>query len=126
MTVLAVIGNVAVVLGALVFATAALGVARFPDAYTRISAVGTAGGLGTALVLGGALLVAPTVPDVVKVGLAIVLQLITSAVGSITIARAAYLIRTPMWRVSYNDLDADADARAGSDADADADGKTEA
>lgn len=105
MTVFSIIGNIAVVLGALVFATAALGVARFPDAYTRISAVGTAGGLGTALVLGGALLVAPTVPDLVKVVLAIVLQLITSAVGSITIARAAYLVRTPLWRTSYNDLD---------------------
>lgn len=55
--ILAVTGNVFVVLGALVFATAALGVIRFPDAFTRVSAVGTAGGLGIALVVGGAFLV---------------------------------------------------------------------
>ena len=39
--ILTVLGNALIVAGALVFATAALGVARFRDAYMRVSAVGT-------------------------------------------------------------------------------------
>ena len=39
-----VLGSAAVVLGAAVFLGAALGLIRFPDPYTRISATGTAGG----------------------------------------------------------------------------------
>ena len=42
--ILTVVGSVLVVIGALVFVTAGLGLVRFPDPYTRISAVGTAGG----------------------------------------------------------------------------------
>ena len=38
--VLTVIGSVLVVAGALVFVTAGLGLIRFPDPYTRISATG--------------------------------------------------------------------------------------
>ncbi|WP_431778425.1 cation:proton antiporter [Microbacterium aurantiacum] len=112
--ILAVLGNVFVVLGALVFATAALGVMRFPDAFTRVSAVGTAGGLGIALVVGGAFLVQPTVPDLVKVVLAIAMQLTTSAVGSIAIARAAYLSRSPRRRLGYDELTPVEDATDGS------------
>lgn len=103
--VLTVLGNIAIVIGALVFATAALGVIRFPDAYTRISAVGTAGGIGIVLVVVGALLIQPTVPDLVKVVLIVALQLATSAVGSIAIARSAYLTRSPLRRMTYDDLE---------------------
>lgn len=101
---LAIVGNVLIPLGALVFATAALGVIRFPDAYTRISAVGTAGGIGIVFVLSGALLVQPSIPDLVKVLVAIALQLITAAVGSIAICRAAYLARAPLKRMAYDEL----------------------
>jgi len=89
-------GQVLAVLGSLVVLTAALGVIRFPDAYTRISAVGTAGGAGIVLVVLGALLTDPSAFDAVKVLAVIVLQLATSAVGSMAIARAARLTRTPM------------------------------
>ncbi len=99
-----VIGNVTAVVGALVVATAALGVVRFPDAYTRISAVGTAGGLGVILVVTGALLVQPSIPDLVKVAVIIVLQLATSAIGTIAIARSAYLTRAPLRRARFDEL----------------------
>lgn len=103
--VIGIIGNVFVIGGALVFLTAALGLIRFPDAYTRISSVGTAGGLGIILVVGGALLHQPSVVDAVKVVIIIVLQLATSAVGTIAIARSAYLRRIPLARKSYNDIE---------------------
>lgn len=104
MTFLTAISTVLIITGALVFATAALGILRFPDPYTRISAVGTAGGIGIVLVVTGALLHQPSVPDALKVIVIIMLQLATSAIGSMAIARAAYLARTPLRRQHYNEL----------------------
>lgn len=88
-TVLSIVGQVLVVLGAAVFLTAALGLRRFPDPYARASSVATAGGLGVVFVTVGCALVSPDVGVLAKVVLAIVLQLITSAVGGVVIARAA-------------------------------------
>lgn len=102
-----VVGNVVVVLGALVFASAALGLLRFPDAYTRISAVGTAGGIGVVLLIGGAVLIQPTPMGALLAGLAIVLQLATSAVGSMAVARSAYLTRSPLRRCTFDELATD-------------------
>lgn len=102
--VLHVLGTILVLLGALVFATAALGILRFPDAYMRVSAVGTAGGLGILLVIVGALLIQPSVPNLVKVLAIAIIQLLTSAVGTMAIARSAYLTRTPMRRYAYDEL----------------------
>ncbi|CAN3127527.1 cation:proton antiporter [Mycobacterium sp. smrl_JER01] len=100
----ATIGNITIVLGALVFATAALGLVRFPDAYTRISAVGTAGGIGIVLVVGGALLHQPNFADLVKVLVIVAVQLTTSAVGSMAIARSAYLSHTPVLNLRFDEL----------------------
>ncbi|MCP3425660.1 monovalent cation/H(+) antiporter subunit G [Rothia sp. AR01] len=101
---LSITGQVAIVAGTLIFAVAALGIVRFPDAYTRISAVGTAGGLGITLVIAGAVLLQPTVPDLVKAILAIALQLATSAVGTMAIARSAFLVRSPLRRLRFDEL----------------------
>lgn len=101
---LTITGDILIIAGALVFVTAALGILRFPDAYTRISAVSTAGGIGIILVVTGALLHQPSIPNAIKVILIIALQLATSAIGSIAIARSAYLTRTPLRRQNYNEL----------------------
>lgn len=106
-TFLDITGDVLIVLGALIFATAALGILRFPDAYTRISAIGTAGGIGIIFIVIGALLHQPTLPDLLKVALIIALQLATSAIGTMAIARSTVLTRTRMHRPRYNDLDTD-------------------
>ncbi|WP_156382664.1 cation:proton antiporter [Sanguibacter sp. Leaf3] len=98
-------GQVLVVLGALVFVTAALGVVRFPDAYTRISAVGTAGGAGIVLVVVGALLLQPGVSATIKVAVIVTLQLATSSIGTMAVARSAYLAGTPLRQTRYDDLD---------------------
>ncbi|WP_066906735.1 cation:proton antiporter [Millisia brevis] len=101
---MSVVGNILVVAGALIFATAALGLVRFPDAYTRVSAVGTAGGVGIVLLVSGALVIQPSVPNVAKVVVIVLLQLATSAVGSMAIARSAYLTGVRMTRWSYDEL----------------------
>lgn len=105
--ILTVLGDVLIMAGALVFATAALGVARFRDAYMRVSAVGSAGGLGIVFVVTGALLLQPSVSNVVKVVLIITIHLITSAVGTMAIARSAYLTGTPLERYAFDELAAD-------------------
>ena len=98
------LGGILTVVGALVFATAALGLLKFPDAYSRVSAVGTAGGLGIVLVVLGALVLQPGIGDAVKAVIINVLQLMTSAVGTMAIARSAVLVRTPFARLRYDEL----------------------
>ncbi|NIH70718.1 cation:proton antiporter [Auritidibacter ignavus] len=102
-----VLGQVFVVLGALVFATAALGLVRFTDPFMRVSAVGTAGGLGMILVVVGCLLVQPTVVDTLKVILIIFMQLGTSAIGTMAIARSSYLTGVRMDPGYFDELDED-------------------
>lgn len=104
MDLLTIIGNVTIVIGALVFATAALGVLRFPDAYMRVSAVGTAGGVGIVLIVAGALALQPSIPNVVKVVLIVVVHLASSAVGTMAIARATYITRTPLEHFEFDEL----------------------
>lgn len=89
MTVLTVIACALIFAGVVVFAGAGLGLIRFHDPYMRASAVGTAAGLGIALITIGAALTMPSTANLVKAGLAVVLQLATSAVGTTIIARAA-------------------------------------
>lgn len=84
-----VIAYVLVFFGVVVFAGAGVGVLRFRDPYMRASAVGTAAGLGIALITIGAVLTMPTPENLLKAGVAVVLQLATSAVGTTIIARAA-------------------------------------
>lgn len=104
MSVVAIVGQVLIVAGAVVFATAALGLFRFFDTYTRVSAVGTAGGFGVSLVVVGALLVQPGLPDAIKVVAIVALQLATSAVATAAIARSAYLTKVPLRRMTFDEL----------------------
>jgi multicomponent Na+:H+ antiporter subunit G len=98
------IGQIAILFGAITFATAGLGLIRFPDVYTRASAVSTAAGLGIVFVVFGALLIQPTVTDAIKAVILVILQLATAAIGSATIARAAYITGVKMKRKYFNEL----------------------
>lgn len=111
--VLTVVGSVLVVTGALVFVTAGLGLIRFPDPYTRISAVGTAGGVGMILIVVGALLLAPGVSALVKVALIVVLQLGSASVATMALGRSAYLTGVPMNPGHYDELAEDTPGREG-------------
>ena len=63
---------------------------KLPDLYLRASALGTAAGLGVACIVFGALLMDFSWLNLMKAMLAIVAQLLTSAVGSMAIARTGY------------------------------------
>ncbi|NJQ04629.1 cation:proton antiporter [Streptomyces lonarensis] len=85
------LGQAMAVLGGLVFVAAGVGLLRLRDPYMRTSAVATAAGVGVVLVVGGSVLTSPADSDLVKLAVAVVLQLATSAVGGMTLARAAVL-----------------------------------
>lgn len=95
MTALSALGQALMIVGAIIFVIAAAGLWRLRDVYSRGSSVATAAGLGVVFVTVGALLTAPDISSIVKVALAVVLQLLTSALGAITIARAAVLTGHP-------------------------------
>ncbi|GAA4109178.1 monovalent cation/H(+) antiporter subunit G [Enteractinococcus coprophilus] len=88
--------NVIILVGLLVFAVAAIGLFKFRDVYTRISAVGTAAGLGISLVIVGVFLMAPSWPNFIKLLIIVFLQLATSSIGTMAIARSAYLTGSTM------------------------------
>ena len=83
------IGQGFALLGAAIFVAAAIGLWRLPDPYTRISAIATAAGLGVSAIVVGVVLIDPSPAAVVKGAIAIALQLATSTIGGMTIARAA-------------------------------------
>lgn len=91
MNIVELLGQISVLTGAGIFVVAAIGMYRLADPYMRISAVATAAGLGIAFVVAGAALLDPSLPTVVKVVIAIALQLSTSVVGGMAIGRAALI-----------------------------------
>lgn len=84
-------GSALMILGAFIIASAAIGLLKLPDVYTRTSAVGTAAGLGVAFMILGVVVMDFSTLNLFKGFLAIVAQLITSSIGSFMLARASYL-----------------------------------
>lgn len=106
-----IIGSVLVVLGALVFLGAALGLIQFFDPYSRISATGTAGGVGIILVVVGAVMFMPSVANLVKVALIVALQLGTASVATMALGRSAYLTGVQMNPGYFDELAEDTPGR---------------
>ena len=86
-----VIGSALLILGSFIIFSAALGLLKLPDVYTRTSAVGTAAGLGVAVMILGVVVIDFSVLNLIKGIIAIIAQLITSSIGSFMLARASYL-----------------------------------
>ena len=84
-----ILGNLFLLMGAIFLFLGALGLVRMPDVYNRIQAGTKAVTLGTLAILFGVALLHPTwLPKLLLIAFFI---LLTSPVGSSTIARAAYL-----------------------------------
>ena len=94
--ILEILGNSLILIGVLVFAVAVIGLFKFSDVYTRISAVGTAAGLGISLLVIGVFVLSPSWANLVKLLLILFLQLATSSIGTMAIARSAYLTGSKM------------------------------
>ncbi|MEN8221004.1 MAG: monovalent cation/H(+) antiporter subunit G [Pseudomonadota bacterium] len=82
-------GNILILIGASFLFLGALGLVRMPDVYNRIQAGTKATTLGTLALLAGVAFHHPAwLPKLLLIALFV---LLTSPVGSSTIARAAYL-----------------------------------
>lgn len=96
MDIIDIVSDVLILLGVLTFAVCGVGLITFRDVYTRLSVIGTAGGIGIILVVVGVFVRdASWFGGLQLIGI-IVLLLGTSSIGSILLARAALLRRTPM------------------------------
>lgn len=82
---------------------AALGVLRLPDLYTRMQAATKAGTLGVGLLLGAAAVAFGEPGVTVTAVLAIAFFLLTAPIGAHMIARAAYMVRVPLWSRTVRD-----------------------
>lgn len=90
-TLIVLVGSALMILGAAIIFSAAVGLLKLPDVYTRASAMGTAAGLGVSLMIVGVIVFDFSVLNLIKGMFAIVAQLLTSAIGSFMLARASYL-----------------------------------
>jgi len=90
----ALIGSLFILCGAIFHFSAALGVLRMPDAFTRIQAATKASTLGNALLLIGLAFYHPGWSF--KLILLIYFVIMTNPVSSHALSRAAHLIGTPM------------------------------
>ncbi len=93
----AVIAALSILAGVLVMLIAGVGVLRMPDTLTRASAATKATGLGAGLILLGVGIAIGTPNAIVKVALAIALQVAGAPLAGHLIGRAAYRSGAPLW-----------------------------
>lgn len=108
-----VLGSALLIGGALILVVAGVGLIRLPDLYTRTSAIGTAAGLGVALLILGVVVLDFSILNLIKGLIAIVAQLLTSAIGSFALARAGYLTGSEPVATTAPDELRDSASRAG-------------
>lgn len=90
-------------LGSALILLATVGVLRFPDVLTRANAASKATGLGLAVLLLGVAVEVGTPRGWTVLGLAVVLQLVTTPVAGHVLARAAYRSGAPLWEGTRSD-----------------------
>lgn len=98
-----VLADVLIGVGAALILLAGVGVVRLPDVLTRANAATKATGLGLAAILAGVALAVGTARAAVVLGLAVVIQLLTSPVSGHVIGRAAYRSGAPLWERTHTD-----------------------
>lgn len=84
------IGEILLVTGSAFILLAAVGILRFSDVFVRMQILSKASTFGLLCVLAGGLATLTSVNDLTSLGLAGLLHLLTSPVGSNLLARATY------------------------------------
>lgn len=84
-----VISGIALILGALLLISGAVGLLRFPDFYTRMHAAGVTDTLATVLTILGLMLIAGWNQALIKLALIVVFVLFTSPTAAHALAKAA-------------------------------------
>ena len=104
MILLDILSVVALLLGTLILIFAALGVARFPDFYSRLHAAGKGDTLGLALVLLGLILTAGLTFVSLKLGFVIFFVFLLNPTATHALARGAWICGVRPWRTSDGPL----------------------
>lgn len=105
--ILAVAASIFLMTGALVSLLAAIGFVRFPDFFLRLHASSKSGSLGIILIIIGYSLVTPDLATVVKAFLIALLLFAKSPIGSMALARAAYVVGEDMWHTTIDQWEDD-------------------
>lgn len=92
-----------ILVGAAFMLVAALGVARFPDVFTRMQASTKAGSLGIGFLMAAAALHFHQLAVTAQAVLIAVLFMLTSPVAAQRIGRAAHRIGVPLWAGTRRD-----------------------
>ena len=95
-----VLSGVGVLLGTLILIVAALGVARFPDFYTRLHAAGKGDTLGLALVLLGLMATAGLTLVSLKLAFIVFFVFILNPTATHALARGAWACGLRPWRAT--------------------------
>ena len=104
MILLDILSVVALLLGTLILIFAALGVARFPDFYSRLHAAGKGDTLGLALVLLGLILTAGLTLVSLKLAFVIFFVFLLNPTATHALARGAWICGVRPWRTSDGPL----------------------
>ncbi|CAM2011027.1 monovalent cation/H(+) antiporter subunit G [Acanthopleuribacter pedis] len=99
---LAILASFFLITGALVSLLAAIGFMRFPDFFLRLHASSKSGSLGIILIIIGYCLVTPDLSTVFKASVIAMLLFVKSPIGSMALARAAYLVKEKMWETKID------------------------
>ncbi|MCH6235644.1 cation:proton antiporter [Cognataquiflexum rubidum] len=84
--------------GALFILSSSVGLLRKPDVFLRISVTGKASTLGIGLVLVSSALFFNNYSVTTRVIATIIFLFLTISIGGHLLARAAYIIKTPVWK----------------------------
>jgi multicomponent Na+:H+ antiporter subunit G len=91
--------------GALFILSSSIGLLRKPDVFMRISVTGKASTLGIGLILASAAIFFNDYSVTTRVVAIIFFVFITISIGGHLLARAAYIIKTPVWKgIKTDDL----------------------
>lgn len=97
------LAGIAMALGSLLMAIAALGILRLPDLFMRMHASSKAGALGLALQILAVAIYFDDLSVSVKAVAGILFFLLTAPVAAHMIGRAAYHVGIPLWKRSVRD-----------------------
>jgi multicomponent Na+:H+ antiporter subunit G len=97
------IGLVLVGIGVLFDLAGCIGLVRLPDVYNRLQAATKCVTLGTCLIIGGASLIAGSVPGALKGFVCMAFVLLTSPTAAHALAKGAHLSGVKLWEKSVDD-----------------------
>jgi multicomponent Na+:H+ antiporter subunit G len=92
-----IIAGILVLIGSFFVFSAAVGVLRMPDVYTRMHAATKAGTLGSGVILVGVALVAVDTAVFLRALAAVLFLIATTPIAAHLLGRAAYISGVPTW-----------------------------